>query len=84
MDSIPRREREGTVMAKFEDQFLSVQSLATKYDCHVKTIRRFLKRTRKAGLKIKTRKIMDATRYSESDVETAIEKMDKRNGLGIK
>lgn len=71
-------------MAKFSDQFLSVQSLATKYDCHVKTIRRFLKRARKAGLKIGTRKIMGATRYSESDVEEAMEKMDKRERLGTK
>jgi len=68
-------------MPKFEDRFLSVQSLARKYDCSVKTIRRFLKDARVVGIEIGQRKIMGAIRYSENDFDKAMEKAGKQGKL---
>lgn len=66
-------------MPKFTEQFLSVRSLAIKYDCSLRTIRRFLNKARRAGIRVGTRKVMGATRYSETDVEHAIEKMNEQH-----
>ena len=70
-------------MAKFADQFLSINSLALKYDYSSKTIRRYLFMAQRAGLKIEKRKMFGGTRYSEKDFDEAMQQLAKQKKLNL-